>query len=333
MTTTTAPAVELRDLRKTFSGTGKGTRGRQGSREARTVTAVDGLDLTIEPGEVVAFLGPNGAGKTTTLDMVLGLTSPTSGTARTYGEEPRRAVAAGRVSAVLQNGGLLPDLTVRETVRLVASLFPRHEDVDDVLARAGLTGLGGRRVSKCSGGEQQRLRFALALLPSPDLLVLDEPTSGMDVTARRDFWATMHADADAGRTVVFATHYLEEAEDFARRIVLVAGGRVVADGTTAELRAQATGRLVSAQIGAGELARVTDVLQRVAGVDDVDHTGTPAGGIRVLVRCTDSDTVARTLMTDLGACELEISRGSLDQTFLEITEQAEQAAATTETAR
>ena len=247
MTTTTAPAVELRDLRKTFKGTGKGAKGKPGSH---TVTAVDGLDLTIEPGEVVAFLGPNGAGKTTTLDMVLGLTEPTSGTARTYGEDPRRAVAAGRVSAVLQSGGLLPDLTVRETVQLIASTFPQHESVDSVLQRAGLSGLAGRRVSKCSGGEQQRLRFAMALLPSPDLLVLDEPTAGMDVTARRDFWSTMHADADAGRTVVFATHYLEEAEDFARRIVLVAGGRVVADGTTAELRARATGRLVSAEIGA-----------------------------------------------------------------------------------
>ena len=330
MTTTTAPAVELRDLRKTFKGTGKGAKGKPGSH---TVTAVDGLDLTIEPGEVVAFLGPNGAGKTTTLDMVLGLTEPTSGTARTYGEDPRRAVAAGRVSAVLQSGGLLPDLTVRETVQLIASTFPQHESVDSVLQRAGLSGLAGRRVSKCSGGEQQRLRFAMALLPSPDLLVLDEPTAGMDVTARRDFWSTMHADADAGRTVVFATHYLEEAEDFARRIVLVAGGRVVADGTTAELRARATGRLVSAEIGAGELARVTDVLQRVAGVDHVDHTGTAASGIRVVVRCTDSDGVARVLLGDLGARELEVSRGSLDQTFLEITEQAEQAAAATEDVR
>ena len=242
MTTTTAPAVELRDLRKTFKGTGKGAKGKPGSR---TVTAVDGLDLTIEPGEVVAFLGPNGAGKTTTLDMVLGLTEPTSGTARTYGEDPRRAVAAGRVSAVLQSGGLLPDLTVRETVQLIASTFPQHESVDSVLQRAGLSGLAGRRVSKCSGGEQQRLRFAMALLPSPDLLVLDEPTAGMDVTARRDFWSTMHADADAGRTVVFATHYLEEAEDFARRIVLVAGGRVVVVGVWPSVGAVTSLRVTS----------------------------------------------------------------------------------------
>ena len=155
---------------------------------------------------------------------------------------------AGRISAVLQSGGLLRDLSVRETVQMVASVFEDPRPIDEVLARAGLTQLAARKVAKCSGGEQQRLRFALALLPDPDLLVLDEPTAGMDVGARRDFWDTMHADADAGRTVVFATHYLEEAETFAERIVLMARGRVVADGSTAEIRARASGRTVTADI-------------------------------------------------------------------------------------
>ena len=198
-----APAVELRSLVKTFPA-------RRGSHDTE-VRAVDGVDLRIEPGEVVAFLGPNGAGKTTTLDMVLGLTEPTTGTARVFGHRPREAVIAGHVSAVLQTGGLLRDLTVRETVRMIASTYAASTPVDEVIDRAGLRALADRRVSKCSGGEQQRLRFALALLPDPRLLVLDEPTAGMDVTARRDFWDTMHADASAGRTVVFATHYLEEA--------------------------------------------------------------------------------------------------------------------------
>ena len=168
-----APAVELRSLVKTFPPAA--------GRTTREVRAVDGVDLRIEPGEVVAFLGPNGAGKTTTLDMVLGLTEPTTGTARVFGRRPREAVIAGHVSAVLQTGGLLRDLTVRETVRMIASTYAASTPVDEVIDRAGLRALADRRVSKCSGGEQQRLRFALALLPDPRLLVLDEPTAGMDV--------------------------------------------------------------------------------------------------------------------------------------------------------
>ena len=231
------PALELNGLAKAFRTSGDGM-----------VRAVEHVDLTVQPGEVVALLGPNGAGKTTTLDMVLGLTSPTSGVVSVYGRPPREAVTAGRVSAVLQSGGLLRDLSVRETVQMIASVFEDPRPIDEVLARAGLTRLAARKVAKCSGGEQQRLRFALALLPDPDLLVLDEPTAGMDVGARRDFWDTMHADADAGRTVVFATHYLEEADTFAERIVLMARGRVVADGSTAEIRARASGRTVTADI-------------------------------------------------------------------------------------
>ena len=176
---------------------------------------------------------------------------------------PREAVVSGAVSAVLQTGGLLRDLTVRETVPMIASTYASHTPVDEVIDRAGLRTLADRRVSKCSGGEQQRLRFALALLPDPRLLVLDEPTAGMDVTARRDFWDTMHADASAGRTVVFATHYLEEADAFADRIVLVAGGRIVADGTTAEIRSQASGRTVSATLPAGSFGESVAALRRV----------------------------------------------------------------------
>src|SRR6478735_3441308 len=260
-----APAIELRSLVKSFPS-------RRGSQDAE-VRAVDGIDLRIEPGEVVAFLGPNGAGKTTTLDMVLGLTEPTSGTAEVFCRRPREAVVGGHVSAVLQTGGLLRDLTVRETVRMIASTYAVHSPVDEVIDRAGLRSLADRRVSKCSGGEQQRLRFALALLPDPRLLVLDEPTAGMDVTARRDFWDTMHADASAGRTVVFATHYLEEADAFADRIVFIAGGRIVADGTTAEIRSRASGRTVSATLPSSSLAAAVARLRTVDGVRDVEERG------------------------------------------------------------
>ena len=299
----TVAAIELTDLVKTFKGA-------HGER----VRAVSGIDLRIESGEVVAFLGPNGAGKTTTLDMVLGLTNPDSGSVKVFGERPRRAIDTGTVSAVLQTGGLLRDLTVREIVRMIASTYQTHSDVDEVIDRAGLRKLVDRKVSKCSGGEQQRLRFALALLPNPRLLILDEPTAGMDVSARRDFWDTMHSDASAGRTVIFATHYLEEADMFADRIVLIAGGRIVADGTTAEVRGRASGRTVSATLPGPGAAQAIAVLRATDGVASVDERGE-----RVVVTATDSDAVARMLLNDLGGTDVEIVTASLEQAFMALT--------------
>lgn len=302
-TTTGQAALELRGLDKTFRSPG-----------GELVRAVDGVNLTIGPGQVVAFLGPNGAGKTTTLDMVLGLTTPSAGTVAVFGAEPRQAVRSGRVSAVLQSGGLLRDITVRETVQMVSSTFPEHARVEEVIERAGITSLARRKVSKCSGGEQQRLRFALALLPDPDLLVLDEPTAGMDVAARREFWDTMHADADAGRTVVFATHYLEEADAFAGRIVMIAGGRIVADGSTEQIRTQATGRTVSADLPP---TRAVQALARLRSMPHVVEATTQ--GHRVTVTSGDSDAVARALLGELGASDLEIASGSLESAFMTIT--------------
>lgn len=293
-----APALRLTDVRKTFTVSGD------------RVEAVRGIDLDIAPGEVVAMLGPNGAGKTTTLDMVLGLTEPTSGTVEVFGLHPRRAVDAGRISAVLQTGGLLRDLTVEETVRVVASTFDSPQPVAEVMERAGITQLARRRVSKCSGGEQQRLRFALALLPDPDLLVLDEPTAGMDVAARRDFWAAMHAEAAQGRTVVFATHYLEEASSFAERIVLVSEGVVVADDSTEAIRAQATGRVVAADLSAEH----DEALRALPGVRSLERQGE-----RVQLRVVDSDALARHLLTQTTATDLEITAGSLDDAFIALT--------------
>lgn len=304
MTTQTPPAVSLRRVVKEF-------------RSGGVFRAVDGIDLDIRQGEIVALLGPNGAGKTTTLDMVLGLTRPTEGDVSVFGQEPRASVAAGRVSAVLQSGGLLRDLTVRETVTLVASTFADPVPVDEAIARAGLGAIADRRVSKCSGGEQQRLRFALALLPDPDLLILDEPTAGMDVSARREFWDTMREDARAGRTIIFATHYLEEADAFAQRIVMVAGGRVVADGTPAEIRATATGRRLTAYVDASRQDEVAAVLRSLPGVSEVT-----ADGGRLLVHTVDSDAVARALLGELGAHDLEITAGTLDDAFRTLTEKA-----------
>ena len=262
------PAIHATGLRKQFR-----------QSDGTSVVAVDDVDLTIRPGEIVAFLGPNGAGKTTTVDMLLGLTRPDAGTVEVYGVEPAAAVRAGRVSAVMQTGGLLNDFTVEETVRAIAALHGRADRVEVVIERAGLGGIAGRRVEACSGGEQQRLKFALALVPDPDLVVLDEPTTGMDVGARQEFWRAMRADAALGRTIVFATHYLAEADEFAERTVLMNHGRIVHDAATTDVRAAYGGRtltfrppadVVTAQgIDAAWLARVHAALEPL-GVGDVE---------------------------------------------------------------
>ncbi|MBU3065050.1 ABC transporter ATP-binding protein [Nocardia sp. NEAU-G5] len=292
------PAIEIRGLEKTFH------------TSSGAVRAVDGLDLVVAPGEVVAFLGPNGAGKSTTIDMLLGLLRPDAGQISVFGGTPAEAIAGGRISAVLQMGGLLPDLTVTDTVRLVASLHADPRPVAEVLARAGIDGIADRLIGKCSGGQQQRLRFALALLPNPDLLVLDEPTAGMDVEGRRAFWNAIRRDAGRGRTVVFATHYLEEADAYADRIILMRNGTVVADGTAAAIKNLAAGRVVSATLPGADQAR----LLALPGVDEVEQRGD-----RVLVHARDSDAVARYLITATPAVDLEITGHNLEDAFLALT--------------
>ncbi|MFF0154408.1 ABC transporter ATP-binding protein [Micromonospora sp. NPDC005203] len=292
--TSTHPAVELNGLTKSFGA----------------VTAVDGLSLRVHPGEVVAFLGPNGAGKTTTIDMLLGLARPDEGTVRILGGTPDDAVARGRVAAVLQTGGLLKDLTVSETVEMSAHFYRHTRPTAEVLERAGIADIAGRVVGRCSGGQQQRLRFALALLPDPDLMVLDEPTTGMDVEGRRDFWQALRRDARAGRTVIFATHYLDEADAYADRIVLVRQGRIVADGTTAEIKNLAAGRTVRATLPGADQA----ALAALPGVDAVEVRGDS-----VLVRTGDSDAIARHLLTRTDARDVEITSRNLEDAFLALT--------------
>ncbi|MFE5294549.1 ABC transporter ATP-binding protein [Isoptericola sp. NPDC056618] len=309
--TASTPALSLRGLRKEFPS------------PAGPVRAVDGIDLEIAPGEVVAFLGPNGAGKTSTIDMVLGLSAPTSGTVQVFGADPADAIAAGRVAAVMQTGGLLRDITVGETVALTAALFGRTGSPVPYLERAGIADLADRMVGTCSGGQQQRLRFAMALVSEPDLLLLDEPTTGMDVEGRREFWAAIRADAAAGRTVVFATHYLEEADTYADRVVLVSQGRVVADGSTAEVRSLASGRTVSARIDDdGDRAAVAARLRELPAVDAIDHRGA-----RLLVRTPDSDAVARFLLTQTPARDLEVASENLEDAFVALTTTAAPGAA------
>ena len=293
-------AVRLTDLHKSFGD----------------VTAVDGVDLTISPGEVVALLGPNGAGKTTTIDMILGLSRPTSGDARVFGMSPRQAVDRGLVAAVMQTAGLLPDITVRETVQLTASLFSHRIDAEDAMRRAGVTDFASRIVKKCSGGQQQRLRFAMALVSDPALLILDEPTTGMDVGGRRGFWEAIHADAEQGRTIVFATHYLEEADAFADRIVLMRHGRIIADGTAAEIRASVSGRSLRATLTcAPERLRSALTDPQIRGqVHDVEILGSS-----LTLSSTDTDAVAALLLSEHLAQDLEITSRGLEDAFVALT--------------
>ncbi|MFH8252868.1 ABC transporter ATP-binding protein [Microbacterium sp. B2969] len=278
------------------------------------VRAVRGVDLTVGQGEIVAFLGPNGAGKTTTIDMILGLAEPDAGSVSVFGRTPRAAIVQGYVSAVLQTGGLLKDITVRETLELTASLFVDTRPVDEVLQRAGIREIADRRVGVCSGGQQQRLRFAMALLPDPGLLILDEPTTGMDVEGRRSFWSAIRADAARGRTVLFATHYLEEADAYADRIVLMSQGRIVADGSAAEIKNLVSGRIVRATIDDADPVAL-------AALPDVD--GVETQGDRVSLHTKDSDAVARHLLTHTAARDLEISAQSLESVFLALTSEGD----------
>jgi len=274
------------------------------------VRAVKGVDLRVTSGEIVAILGPNGAGKTSTIDIILGLSQPTSGRVSVYGMHPRKAITYGLVSAVMQTGGLLKDLTVRETVEYIASLFVHSQPTGEVLAGAGITDIADRRVGKCSGGEQQRLRFALALLSDPELVVLDEPTAGMDVEGRRNFWSAIRKDAEQGRTVLFATHYLEEADAYADRIVLLRQGEIVADGTAAEIKAMAVGRTVRATLADASEA----TLARIPGADTVEIRGET-----VLIHANDSDAVARFLLTQTAAKDLEITARGIEDAFIALT--------------
>ncbi|MGY2005277.1 ATP-binding cassette domain-containing protein [Blastococcus sp. SYSU DS1024] len=274
--------------------------------------AVDDLDLTIPRGQTVALLGPNGAGKSTTVNAVLGLLTPTAGEMRVLGRSPRDAIRAGRVGAMLQHGGLPSEARVGEVLHLVRRSFGRAGveatwPLDDLLVTAGIAGLLDRPVEALSGGQRQRVLLALALAGAPPLLLLDEPTSAMDVEARRAFWTTMRGLAGRGHTVVFATHHLDEADAVADRVVVVAGGRVVADGTAAEVKAGVGGRTVS--FTAGPERR----FDAVPGVTAVTWQGST-----VRLATSDADATLRALLADGGLPGLEVRGASLEDAVLSL---------------
>ncbi|GAQ58614.1 ABC transporter ATP-binding protein [Streptomyces sp. LBUM 1476] len=287
----------------------------QVSKAYGEVRAVDGLTLDLRPGETVALLGPNGAGKSTTLDLLLGLKTPDSGSVRLFGTTPREAIVAGKVGAMLQSGGLMDEVTVAELVRLACDLHPRPYRPADVMARAGITAIADRKVNKLSGGQAQRVRFAFATAGDSDLIVLDEPTTGMDVTTRQGFWATMREQADQGRTVLFATHYLEEADAIADRVLVLHRGRLLADGTAAEIKAKAGARRISFDLE-GEIPQTLRDLPFLTALD--------VSGRTVRIQSTDADATVHALYgTGLYPRNLEVTGLGLEQAFVAITEAEE----------
>jgi ABC-2 type transport system ATP-binding protein len=275
-----------------------------------TVRAVDGLDLAVAPGETVALLGRNGAGKSTAISLLLGLIEPDEGAVRLFGEHPERAVRAGRVGAMLQEARAVPRVTVRELVTFVAGRYPAPMPVARALELAGIAELAGRRVDRLSGGQVQRVRFALALAGSPALLVLDEPTSALDVEARQAFWASMRGYARRGHTVLFSTHHLQEADTYADRILVIDRGRIIADGTGEQLKRSVGGGLVAFDLA----GRPSDGLERLPGVRSLEIRGD-----RARLRTDDPDATVVALAA-MGAIRgLEVAPASLDEAFLALT--------------
>ena len=201
-----------------------------------STVALSGVDLVAQAGEILCVLGPNGAGKTTAIRVMLGLARPTSGTATLFGSEPRSREARTRVGAMLQESGVPGSLTVQELIRLFQQYYPHTLPTGEILSRAGLEANQRALVSTLSGGQKQRLYFALALAGDPDLLFLDEPTVAMDVETRRAFWAQVQEFAALGKTILFSTHYLNEADAVAERIVVINRGQVIAEGSPQEIK-------------------------------------------------------------------------------------------------
>jgi ABC-2 type transport system ATP-binding protein len=291
----TGPAIQLQGLRKYYGST----------------KAVDGVDLTVPVGEVIALLGPNGAGKSTTIDLLLGLGHADAGSVAIFQRTPAQAIEAGLVGAMLQTGGLIQLITVRELLTMTASLYQQPHDVDVVLTMTGLTDVAGQQASRLSGGQTQRVRFGLALVSNPALMVLDEPTAALDVEARHAFWEAMRQYAAEGRTVLFATHYLEEADRFADRIVLMSQGRIVADGSATEIKSVVDVRTIRATLRLGS----TSDLEQLRGVRVAERHGDS-----IVLTCSDSDLALHELLQRYpDVRDIEVHVGGLDEAFRQLT--------------
>ncbi|MEK5389147.1 ABC transporter ATP-binding protein [Margalitia sp. FSL K6-0131] len=282
--------------------------------------AVNDVSFSIKKGEVVAILGPNGAGKTTTISMMLGLMHPTNGDLKLFGLDPSDKKVREKIGTMLQEVSVMNGLKVKELLELIRNYYPNPLSLKELIQLTGLTETDLKtRAEKLSGGQKRRLSFALALSGNPDLIIFDEPTVGMDITSRNRFWKTINQLADQGKTIIFTTHYLQEADDVAERILLFHNGSIIADGTPAEIKARLTKQAVSF---------TTDDLflpiERLSKHDVV--TNIYRKNDRVIVQTEDTDAVLALLFEEkVGARQIQIENGKLDEAFEQLTNKHQEA--------
>lgn len=287
------------------------------------VIALDGVDLSLQTGEVLALLGANGAGKSTAIALLLGLSKPDSGSAELFGRTPDTLAARRRIGVMLQSAGIPDNIKVAELLNLTRSYYPTPRSVADCVALAGLDGLLDRRYGRLSGGQQRRVQFALAICGNPQVLFLDEPTTGLDIDARQRMWATIRQLVAGGAGVVLTTHYLEEAEALAQRVVVLHRGRVAAAGAMHDVRAHVSQRRIRclSAIDVAQIATWPGVRSAVRGQD-----GNPAR-MEVVTDAVEP-VLRRMLAEDAALSDLDIQRAGLADAFLELTrDDAQQEAA------
>jgi ABC-2 type transport system ATP-binding protein len=281
------------------------------SKSYESIRALRKVNLTVGAGEVVALLGPNGAGKTTAVKLLLGLIQPDTGKARVFGGDPSNPQHRMRAGAMLQVGRVPETLRVREHIDLFSSYYPNPLPIKEVLAAAGLEKLADRKFGDLSGGQRQRTLFALAICGNPDLLFLDEPTVGLDVESRRALWEEIRRLVDRGKTVLLTTHYLEEADALADRVVVINQGEIIAEGTPAEIKSQTGGKRIRCITTIG-----LDILLQIPGVVEVRQDREA-----VEIRARDAEPVVRRLLAvDESLSGLEITSAGLEEAFLALTQ-------------
>lgn len=280
------------------------------TRRYGSTLALDNFSLTLHAGEVVALLGPNGAGKTTAIRLLLGLISPDQGSVRVLGRDPRDSDARTRIGAMLQVSRVPEMLRVREHIDLFRSYYPQPLTTSEVVRTARLDGIEDRMFGKLSGGQKQRALFALALCGNPDLIFLDEPTVGMDIESRRALWDQVRALSAAGKTILLTTHYLEEADTLASRVVVINKGKLVTEGAPAEIRHRVSGRRIRC---------VTQIdpeyLRALPGVSDVQQDREAV----VVTTEYPENVVRQMLLLDESLHGLEIAAAALEDAFLALT--------------
>jgi ABC-2 type transport system ATP-binding protein len=280
------------------------------SKSFGAIKAVNDVSIQVQPGEVVAFLGPNGAGKTTAISLMLGLRSPDAGRVAVFGRDPRAPENRQRIGTMLQDSDVPANLKVREVVELIGRYYPRPLSAARALEMADLSAQAGKTASSLSGGQKKRLCFALSVIGNPDVLFLDEPTAALDVEARRGFWEQVSNFAKSGKTIVLTTHYLEEADALANRIIVINGGQIVAQGSPAQIKARVGGKVVR--------FKTTADARQLEGLNDVTRVSKVAETVE-LYTLQPERVLREVFARNLEISDLEVRGGGLEEAFVEIT--------------